>query len=129
MTVAHKDTTDRSQVAAIAAQIGSELMPDNKVWTNRFTVKSTSSSSVYTVAQRRTDSVWGCSCRGWTHHRKCKHLTDVLRRLAAVAETAKGELDSAVLSMLASARTAYLDLDGDVRAVTRPTMPGRQLDF
>ena len=127
--MAHSDTVDRNQVEQIAEQIGSSLMPDNKVWTNRFTVGSRTSSAVYTVAQRRTDGVWGCSCRGWIHHRHCKHLTDILRRLAKVAETAKGELDAAVLAMLASARTAYLDLEEEARAVTRPTMPGRQLDF
>lgn len=71
-------------VAGIAEKIGSSLMPDNAVWMNRFTVKSKSSSSVYTVAQRRTDGVWGCSCPGWKHYRHCKHLTDILGRLAAL---------------------------------------------
>jgi hypothetical protein len=100
-------------VATIAAQIGSSLMPDNQQWMNRFTVKSTSSSSVYTVAQRRSDGVWGCSCRGWTHYRHCKHLTDILFRLAriptlAVHETPAGDGEiSNVIDILASARAAY----------------------
>lgn len=102
------NTTERNQVATIAAQIGSSLMPDNQVWVNRFTVRSTSSSSVYTVAQRRTDGVWGCSCRGWTHYRHCKHLTDILRRLAAFKQE---QLTPAVLQLLLSARAAYLDLE------------------
>lgn len=133
--------TNRSQVAQIAAQIGSSLEPDNDKWTNRFKVKSTSSSSFHTVAQLKYDNAgmaagtWGCSCRGWTMHvdaqgrRKCRHLTDILGRLAKVAEAAKGELDAAVLAMLASARTAYLDLGGTSRAVARPSMPARQLDL
>ena len=117
----------RSRVAAIAEQIGSELMPDNAVWRNRFTVASASSSSVYTVAQRHTDGVWGCSCPGWRHHRKCKHLTDILSRLAALPVPAR-EMDPEVAAMLLSARTAHLDLDG-CRAVRAPRMSGRMVDL
>ena len=59
-----KDT--RAAITLVAAQIGcSEMLPDNDQWINRFQVKSTSSSSVYTVAQRRSDKTWGCSCVGW----------------------------------------------------------------
>lgn len=100
-------------VATIAAQIGSSLMPDNEQWMNRFTVKSSSSSSIYTVAQRRADGVWGCSCRGWIHYRHCKHLTDILGRLAriptlAVHEVPAGDEEfSNVIDILASARAAY----------------------
>ncbi len=119
--------TNRSQVAEIAAQIGSELMPDNAVWTNRFSVKSTSSSAVYTVAQRKTDNVWGCSCRGWTHHRHCKHLTDILSRLAALPVPAQ-RLEPAVKKMLDSARNAYLDLDVKPIAV-KHRMATRKLDL
>jgi hypothetical protein len=118
---------DRPQVAKIAAQIGSSLMPDTDQWVNRFTVNSTSSSSVYTVSQRRSNGVWGCSCPGWRHHRKCKHLTDILRRLANLPAAQKFE--PAVLEMLASARTAYLDL-GAPRAVRTPTvLTHRELDL
>ena len=118
---------DRKQVAEIALQIGSELMPDNKMWVNRFTVESQTSSAVYTVAQRRTDHVWGCSCRGWINHKKCKHLTDILHRLSEVAERAG--LEAAVLQMVMSARTAYLDLDGE-HTVTHVKAAGRsQLDL
>jgi len=106
----------RIQAAEVAAQIGSSLMPDNAQWTNRFTVKSTSSASIYVVAQRRSDSVWGCSCRGWTHYRHCKHLTDILRRLAALGERVQRYPTSATFNletvqMLRSARVALLDLD------------------
>jgi hypothetical protein len=101
----------RAQVELIATQIGSSLKPDNRDYTNRFTVKSTSSSSVYLVSQRQGSGQWCCSCPGWIHHRKCKHLKDILSRLAALPVPAK-VLDAGVLAMLASARTAYLDLDG-----------------
>ena len=68
-------------VVGIASRIGSSLMPDNDRWVNRFTVKSTSSSRVYVVAQQRSDGVWGCSCWGWKRYRHCRHLTDILERL------------------------------------------------
>jgi hypothetical protein len=112
--------TSRDQVAAIAAQIGSSLMPDNAQWRNRFTVESTSSSSVYTVAQRRSDDSWGCSCRGWTHYRRCKHLTDILGRLSTLGEQVQADLDESALQMLRSARTAYLDLDQGSTRVSTP---------
>ena len=122
--------TDRKQVAAIAAQIGSSLDVDNAQWTNRFMVPSTSKpDTYYRVAQRKTDGSWGCDCWAWKRRRKCKHLIDILGRLAKVAEAAKAELDASVLAMLKSARTAYLDLGGSSRAVARPTMPARQLDL
>jgi len=107
-------------VAAVASRIGSSLMPDNAEWVNRFTVKSTSSSKTYVVAQRREDGVWGCSCRGWIHYRHCKHLTDILRRLATIPtlSTAKvepssqveGAVSSNVMDILASARQAHANL-------------------
>ena len=123
--------TNRDQVAAIAAEIGSSLMSDTAQWRTRFTVKSTSGSAVYTVAQRRDDGVWGCSCRGWTHYRHCKHLTDILGRLSRAAEKARTDLDASTLEMLRSARTAYLDLDGmTTTAVTsNRTTSVRHLDL
>ena len=50
-------------------------LPDGKLWTNRFQVKSESSNNLYIVAQNKTKRHWGCSCKGWIFHRKCKHLT------------------------------------------------------
>lgn len=101
-------TTDRRTVEKIAAQIGSTLLDDNAQWTNRFQVPSRSSGSLYVIAQQRTDGQWGCSCPGWRHHRKCKHLTDVLGRLAAIAD------QYGHLALMVSARTAYLILDEPV---------------
>lgn len=120
---------NRDQVAAIAQSIGSALMPDNDVWTNRFTVESETSSNIYTVAQRRSDGVWGCSCKGWTHYRKCKHVTRVLARLAIFATSPEAKkYDAPVRSVLESARTAFLDIE--VKAI-RPVMhrPRRVLDL
>lgn len=132
--------TPREQVALIAEQIGSSLEPDNDKWTNRFLVKSTSSSSMHRVAQLKYDNAgmaagtWGCSCRGWTMHvdaqgrRKCRHLVDILARLAKVAAETQMQLDESVLDMLRSARTAFLDLGG-AAPITRRAGAGRQLDL
>ena len=102
-------------VANIAAKIGSSVMPDNDQWTNRFTVKSSSSDKIYTVAQRRSDGTWGCDCWGWKRHRHCKHLVDILGRLSRIPTlsvnnetTTAGDGDfSNVVDILASARAAY----------------------
>lgn len=68
-------------VVTIASSIGSKLEPDNAVWTNRFRIKSQSSSREYVVAQRKTDGVWGCGCPAWRHRRWCKHIDDLHQRL------------------------------------------------
>jgi hypothetical protein len=101
----------RVQAAEIAAQIGSGLMPDNDQWTNRFTVQSSSSNATYVVAQRRSDGVWGCSCRGWIHYRHCRHLADILRRLARLSDRPAATFNAATLQVLRTARVALLDLD------------------
>lgn len=112
-------------VEAIATQIGSNLLPDNERWTNRFQVKSGSSERLYIIAQQRTDGVWGCSCPGWRHHRRCKHLIDVLQRLTALAAAVPAYSH---LSMMLSARTAYLDLEPAAEAV-RFVPKGRAVDL
>jgi len=125
-----------SEAARVAAQIGSSLLPDNAQWINRFTVQSHTSNATYVVAQRRSDGVWGCGCKGWTHYRRCKHTADILRRLAAFAERvdpptfrqpefvgdtrggfrqpadkAAPAFNPDTLAMLRSARVAFLDLE------------------
>ena len=119
--------TAKASVATVAQQIGGTLLPNNDVWTNRFQVKSSSSSRLYVIAQRRTDKIWGCSCPGWINYRKCKHLTDVLKRLADVAASSTA-YDSDTLTMLASARKVYLDL-GTAKAVAAPKAKAPELDF
>lgn len=116
-------TADRAVVAKIAAQIGSTLLDDSDRWMNRFEIKSRSSGRSYVIAQQRADAVWGCSCPGWTHHRKCKHLTDVLGRLAAVADQYNH------LEMMVSARTAFLILDEPTATKKIKAAPGRVLDI
>lgn len=116
-------TTERRTVEKIAAQIGSTLLDDNAQWTNRFQVKSRTSDSLYVIAQQRTDGTWGCSCPGWRHHRKCKHLTDVLGRLAAIAD------QYASVDLMVSARTAFLILDGPKTAKKIAPVKGRVLDL
>jgi hypothetical protein len=52
----------------------SSLLPDNKLWTNRFEVRSATSNRVYIVSQNKKKRFWGCSCQGWIRWRRCKHL-------------------------------------------------------
>jgi len=60
--------------AELALPAGTERLPDNDQWTNRFEVKSETSDRVYTVAQNKKKGYWGCSCPAWRTRRKCKHL-------------------------------------------------------
>lgn len=114
-------------VTAVAAQIGGTLLPDSDQWFNRFQVASASSSRLYVIAQRTTDKTWGCSCPGWRHYRKCKHLTDVLRRLSNVPLIES--FDEATAAMLQSARMAYkVDLQ-PAKAVAEPKLKGRMVDL
>lgn len=50
------------------------VLPDNKLWENRFEIHSESSSRVYIVAQNIEKRFWGCSCPSWRVRRQCKHL-------------------------------------------------------
>jgi hypothetical protein len=125
----------RAQIEQIAAQIGSSMEPDTDQYVNRFKVESSSSSSMHLVSQKRSDGTWCCSCRGWTMHvdpqgrRKCKHLTDILRRLADLPAPALATMDPAVLEMIASARTAFLDLGGSAPIKRRRSTAARQVDL
>ena len=85
-----------------------DLLDDNAQWENRFHVRSASSSRKYVVSQNKSKRHWGCSCRGWTIHRKCKHLTALalppyeqphevaLQAALAVLVLAGGQVDDAV---------------------------------
>ena len=61
--------------ATLALPPGTNKLPDNDQWTNRFEIRSESSDRVYIVAQHKGKGHWGCSCPGWRTRRKCKHLT------------------------------------------------------
>lgn len=119
MTVEGRMESHREWVRVIAEQIGSGVEPDNAGYINRFKVPSSSGGSTYLVSQRRTSGEWCCSCRGWITHRRCKHLTSILQRLAAhtALEDAVRTQDGAgvpegVTRMLASARSAFDVLGG-----------------
>jgi len=59
---------------ALELPAGTNRLPDNDQWTNRFEVRSESSNRVYTIAQNKNRGHWGCSCPAWRTRRKCKHL-------------------------------------------------------
>jgi hypothetical protein len=118
--------TERDTVAKIAEQIGGTLLDDNAQWTNRFQIKSQSSDRLYIIAQPREGSVWGCSCPGWRHHRRCKHVTDVLRRLTDLAARVPAYSG---LSLMTSARTALLILEPAAKVAKHPVTKGRLLDL
>ena len=68
-------------LSVLFASVWSPAMPDR--WIERFKVPSSSSDSIYTVAQD-AQGVWGCSCPAWTRNRarlkngQCKHILQVL---------------------------------------------------
>jgi hypothetical protein len=66
-------------------------MPDNRDYTNRFGIKSESSDKIYVVSQDKRTGEWKCSCRGWIHHRKCKHLASLRDLIASKEEHKKIE--------------------------------------
>jgi len=47
---------------------------DDKVWENKFYVKSESSDRLYVVSQNIKKRHWGCSCPAYRTRRQCKHL-------------------------------------------------------
>lgn len=49
------------------------ILPDTATHRHRRLIRSDSGNE-YTVSQRISTGAWECSCRGWTTHRKCKHL-------------------------------------------------------
>lgn len=80
---------EKALMIRFANKTGVEILPDNAVWTNRFNVRSSSSNRFYTVAQRKTDGIWGCDCMGWKRHRNCKHLTAMMPVLKATISAPK----------------------------------------
>lgn len=53
---------------------GSVALPDNKLWENRFQIRSATSNRIYIIAQNIQKRHWGCSCMAWKRFRYCKHL-------------------------------------------------------
>lgn len=59
-------------------RIPSEIsLPDNDQWQFRFTIESSSSDRLYTIAQNKKKKHWGCSCFAYRRYRKCKHLVEM----------------------------------------------------
>lgn len=71
---------------------GIEFLPDNQQYTNRFEVMSETSDRVYTIAQRKSNGVWSCSCPGWIRWRKCKHLKAIEDLIPLIEKKGKREL-------------------------------------
>ena len=53
---------------------GGTALPDTSAWVNRFEIRSSSSDSVYVLAQSRSGRWWSCECFGFRRHRHCHHL-------------------------------------------------------
>jgi SWIM zinc finger len=68
---------DRETITRIVENLGGTMLPDTPQWLTRFEIKSTSSGKKYILGQK-DDGTLGCSCTGWTRHRKCKHTKAVL---------------------------------------------------
>lgn len=81
---------DRKALVVVANAVGGNLLPDNAAYTNRFEIRSASSSRVYVVAQRKTDGTMTCGCMGWIRHRNCKHLKAIAPRLVAAGVVVPG---------------------------------------
>ncbi len=80
---------DRVALVVVANRLGAALLPDNTLWRHRFEIRSETSSRLYTVAQRKSDGSWGCSCPGWKTRRACKHLKTIMPHLATLEGPAK----------------------------------------
>lgn len=73
---------------AVMKQLTADL-PDKGDWTNRFEIKSATSNRVYTIAKRKSNGTYGCSCPGWLAHRNCKHLKAVMPLILAAEQAIK----------------------------------------
>ncbi len=51
-----------------------DRLPDNKLWENRFEIRSEKSNRIYVIAQNKAKRHWGCSCPRYCTTRTCKHL-------------------------------------------------------
>jgi len=54
-----------------------ELLPDNKLYTNRFKIRSSSSDREYVIAQSKSGRWWSCGCFGFIRHGHCHHLEEL----------------------------------------------------
>ena len=89
----------------LAEAMGGELLPDNKQYTNRFEIRSSSSDKLYVIAQRKSDEEWCCGCPGWVFKKKglernCKHLK-TLRPLLEGAQRSRPSIAAAKPKLVA----------------------------
>lgn len=64
-------------LATNLSRVGIVTRPDDKVWKNKFEIRSETSNRIYVIAQKINDETWGCSCMGWKRYRRCKHLNSI----------------------------------------------------
>lgn len=74
------------EVSTLVNSLKARMLPPNRDWKNRFQIKSSTSSRLYTVAQRKSSGQWGCGCPGWIFHRHCKHLTALAPALVRIGK-------------------------------------------
>lgn len=63
------------------------FLPDNFRFKNRLEIKSAAPDGSYTVAQKKTDNTWACSCREWKDKCTCEHLSDLAPLLNTLNDT------------------------------------------
>jgi hypothetical protein len=74
---------DRETITRIVESLGGTMLQDSPQWLTRFELTSSSSGKKYILGQKGDDGTLGCSCTGWTRHRKCKHTAAVLEKIGA----------------------------------------------
>lgn len=62
-----------------------ETLKDSKVYRNRKVVKSGASGDAYTIAVRKSDARWTCSCKHWIFRCQkagtdCQHIQEIRER-------------------------------------------------
>jgi hypothetical protein len=68
------------------------LLPDSATHDHRMEICSESSSRKYIVARKSSTGEFQCSCPGWIHHRRCKHLDAMIPVLEATIANEKKQL-------------------------------------
>ena len=82
------DNNKALQAIFRSADLEVRLLPDSNTHRLRMEIDSESSNRVYVVSQRQFKdggTQFECSCPGWIHHRKCKHLTAMTPALEQAA--------------------------------------------
>lgn len=99
----------------VIAQGGGTRLPDTDQWVNRIEIRSETSSRKYTIAQRRSDGTWACSCPGNKAHGDCKHLRNMLPRMGIVYQPTPKAARRAPRTLAARARVSFSFSDAAYR--------------